>query len=179
MKKGLCTMTRSSSSDLDARVMQRAQVLAQDTSYDWLRPRPRRRALVIIQNVVIVGMVINALVRQPSLRQSLIGLGLMIIGFVGVIFLRAAMRGMADFPDAAMDERVVTTRNAAYLSSYRLLASGTAIALFAWWLLATVTKQTPSVDSIINLMMCFLIASVSLPSCVLAWTETDARLVTT
>jgi hypothetical protein len=167
-------MTRSSASDPDARLAHRVQVLAQDTSYDWLRPRQRRRTLVLIQSMVIVGLGVNALVRQSSLRQALIGVTLTVLGFIGAIFLRAAMRGIADFPDAAVDERIITTRNAGYLNAYRLLAGGTSLVLMTLVFVGSARKQMVSIDTITNLMLCFFVGSMSLPSAVLAWTETDA-----
>jgi hypothetical protein len=167
-------MTRSPSDNLNARLEQRAQVLAHDTSYDWLRSRQRRRMLVIMQSVVIAGIVLNAFVRQPSTRQAVIGACLTIIGFIGTFLLRVAMRGIADFPDAAVDERIVTTRNAAYLSAYRLLAGCTSMVLLALLVLGSARKQLVSVDTITNVMLGFLVASVSLPSAVLAWNETEA-----
>jgi hypothetical protein len=167
-------MTRSPSDNLNARLEQRAQVLAQDTSFDWLRPRQRRRALVLVQSLVIAGLVLNAFVRQPTTRQAFIGLGLTILAFVGTFLLRVTMRGMADFPDAAVDERIITTRNAAYLGAYRLLAGCTSMVLLGVMVLASARKQLVSVDTITSLMLGFLMASVSLPSAVLAWNETDA-----
>jgi hypothetical protein len=167
-------MTRSPSENLNARLEQRAQTLARDTSYDWLRARQRRRVLVVVQSVVIAGMILNAFVRQPSTRQAVIGLCLTMVGFIGTFLLRITMRGIADFPDAAVDERIVITRNAAYLSAYRLLAGCTTMLLLALLILGSAREQLISVDTITNLMLAFLVASVSLPSAVLAWNEADA-----
>ena len=164
--------TSSSKAALDARVNQRAETLAVDTSFDWIRPIGRRRVLVVSQGIIVAALVTNAFA-ATGMVASFVQLALLVVGFVGVILLRAAMRGIADFPDTAVDERIISSRNAAYLEAYRWLAAGTALVMLIAFA-ASIRGRALTTNNIPTLMLSFLLAAISLPSAVLAWNQPDA-----
>ncbi len=130
--------------------------------------QPRRRLMVVLVAVSLIGYMIGDLLDNPLL--TLISL-LAFLG--GALLLRLTTQGVADLPDAALDERQVSVRNSAYLRAYRVLGGAVAlvvIGMFVWELL----KLGPVPVATVQLMTtsCLFLAMVA-PSCVVAWWEKE------
>lgn len=137
-----------------------------------LRARPVRRGLVVASFLLLGGAV--ALIWNPAIAAAgmlYLAAGLLFAAAIGL--LNVTMR--AHWPDRALDERLVTVRNAAYRSSYRVVGVITGLGLLA----ASLAWQSPPLGFTFEphhlraLLLAFVGLSLMMPTAVLAWRERD------
>lgn len=148
----------------------------QHQRFDMLRRRPVRRVLVVASFLLLAAAV--ALVWRDASAEVEVGshalyLAAGLLFVAGMTLLNVTMR--AHWPDRALDERLVAVRNAAYRSSYRIVAVVTGLALLA----ISVAWETPWVAFAFQphhlpaLLLAFAGIAGMMPTAVLAWRERD------
>ena len=150
---------------------QAAERYLYDVRFDWLRPLGRRRLLVALAASVIAAHSVVLWFQGPRLL-ALILLGL---GWLSYGLLRLAVRGMADLPEAVIDERMAAVRDRQYRFAYVALSSGTAVLLFAIWMGADASRVAwrPGAHHLEALLWTFVLPAACLPSMLVAWTEPE------
>lgn len=113
-----------------------------DTRWDWLRGARGLRILVTLSILVLFVAPVVVWFVEDSL-------GLVPLAFVATVYLtwfalRRAVRLVADAPDEALDERLITIRNQAYLTAYRALAAviGIAASTLLLWSIVEIWSGT-------------------------------------
>jgi hypothetical protein len=147
----------------------RKRLLKREFLPGW-RTRERRRWLVLL---VIAGLFLF-FVGLPTGRPVATVAGLLLYG-ISAIMVRIATRGIADHTDAALDERQLQVRNAAYLHAYRVVGAGIAMlaALLVFWRALGLPGPVMT-DWLEQGLMTLLFAALCGPSCVVAWTEKES-----
>lgn len=130
-----------------------------------------RRQLVIAWVVALLLMVAAIVVfRSPIVT---------VIALVPACFtiwrLRLAVHTMADLPDAAIDERMLQVRNAAYRLAYVIVASVATTLLLIGSLASDIPRLQwqPAPHHIEAALWFFIVLTIALPSAILAWTERE------
>lgn len=134
-----------------------------------LRRRPVRRALVVGSFLLLLAAVVLVWGNASS-GAIYLAVGLLFVA--GVALLNVTMR--AQWPDRALDERLVAVRDAAYRSSYRVVAAVTALGLLS----VSVVWQTRSgftlePHHLRALLLAFVGLTFMMPTAVLAWRERE------
>jgi hypothetical protein len=154
------------------RVRERAKVLLNDSSYNWLRTNSARRILAVLYVVVVA-----ALVTLWAQSWTFAALLAMAVWGVALLGLRISVRTQADLPDYALDERQRAERDRTYLDAYRIVGGvaiiGAAVALFV---VASRDRDGAGLISldyggVSALFWGTLATLVGLPSLVMAWTQ--------
>lgn len=143
-----------------------------DTRYNWVRKPGRRKALVIVTFALVA--VYGAanyfdwpLVALPAL-----------IGFGACYWLlRVSVRGVTDYPDEFVDERMREARGYTYRYAFigaTLLVSTYLITYIANQLMAKGGLVQPmSADQLHDLGFVLLFSCIALPSAIHAWLEPE------
>jgi hypothetical protein len=148
-----------------------AEKYLNDVRYDWLRPRGRRRALVLGATLVIAAHSVLLWTEAPRL----VTLVLMAGGWVSYSLLKWAVRGMADLPEDLIDERMNAVRDRQYRVAYTFLSAGMAAVLVVMWMAADATRIAwqPQAHHLESVFWAFLFFAMCLPSMLVAWTERE------
>ncbi len=162
-----------SRADHDARtrkIADDAERLQRDTRLDAWRTPARRRGLVLATLAALAGISVLAwLDRSVALLVAIaLGVGLYVL-------LRRVVRGMADLPDAFVDERVRTMRNERYRYAYQVLSGVVMLLLLAGYLATDASRMTwqPEARHVHAAFWMVLGLSLALPSMLVAWGERE------
>jgi hypothetical protein len=143
-----------------------------DTRWNWLRQKARRRALVLVSFslVSLYGLALYfdwVFVALPAL-----------LSFMGTVWLmRVVVRGITDYPDELVDERMREVRGLVY--RYAFLAT---IGLISVYMAAFIINQVlakagwaqpMSADQLHDLSFWLFFACMALPSAIFAWREPE------
>ncbi len=159
--------------DLDPRTQklaEDAERLQRDTRLDAWRTPGRRRGLVLAGLAALAG--VSALAwfdRSVALLVAIaVAVGLYVL-------LRRVVRGMADLPDAFVDERVRAMRNERYRTAYQLLSAVVMLLLLAGYLATDASRLTwqPEARHLHAAFWMVLGLSLALPSMLVAWGERE------
>jgi len=101
-----------------------------DTKWDGLRTRSAQRVLWWSSQIVLFGGALGVFFLEDNV-WSLLMLFYIVALVVFWFLLRQSVRLVADAPDQALDERLITARNSSYVLAYRRLASTIAFFLAA------------------------------------------------
>jgi hypothetical protein len=143
--------------------------------------RRTRRALVVLQTLVIAALMLHWLWIGSSKAQTYVGfflLGCTVMIYFG---LRKSIRLLSDAPDELIDERQKTLRDGAHTVAYRLLS-----VVMVFYILAYIAFDTYSPIEVaanpkdqanfwVFFGISYLMAAGSLPAMVLAWTLPEER----
>lgn len=141
-----------------------------DTKYDWIRTEARRRLLVIITFALVLAYGLSnyfdlVFVTLPALIGYMICLWL----------LRMSVRGITDYPDDIVDERMREKRGYTYRYAYlgvMILISAYMVIYIANQVLAKPGYVSPiTADQLHDMCFAFFFAGLALPSALYAWTE--------
>lgn len=141
-----------------------------DTRYDFVRSQTRRRWLVVISYVLLTAYGLSSVLDVPEAA-----LALLIFWGVSVWLLRTAIRGLTDYPDELVDERIREVRG----QTYRLAFLG-ANCLFSVYLVIYIANQLlaksgtvlpMSADTLHDLAFPFFFGMMVLPTAIFAWRE--------
>lgn len=140
-----------------------------DTRFNWLRTPRARRACVVLAFAVLVVYGFGIFYDLPVL--SLVSL----VTYLAMIFvLRTAVRGVTDYPDEVVDERMREERG----HTYRLAYIGS-MGLASLYLIMYIANQVMakwgvvqpmSADLLHDSFFVFFFAALILPSAIYAWT---------
>lgn len=140
-----------------------------DTRFNWLRTLRARRCIVLLTFAILLCYALG-LFREWHLLTLL-----SLIAYLAMIFvLRTSVRGITDYPDELVDERMREERG----HTYRLAYIGT-MALGSLYLVMYIGNQvlarqgvvTPmSADMLHDSFFVFFFAGLVLPSAIYAWT---------
>lgn len=147
-----------------------ADALLSDTRYDWLRPRGRRRALVAASLLWI------AVVAAACLTDRSVLVVLTLAPAAGAWWLlQRVVRGMADLPDAYVDERMRTVRNAHYRTAYTLISGLAVVVALGLYMLADASRVQfqPEARHLHALFWTIQLTALLLPSMLVAWNEPE------
>ncbi len=159
--------------DLDPRTQklaEDAERLQRDTRLDAWRTPGRRRTLVLASLVALAG--VSALAwfdRSVALLVAIaVAVGLYVL-------LRRVVRGMADLPDAFVDERVRAMRNERYRYAYQVLSAVVMLLLLAGYMATDASRLTwqPEARHLHAAFWMVLGLSLALPSMLVAWGERE------
>lgn len=143
-----------------------------DTRYDWLRSRGRRRALVLLTMAFVVVYGLGNYFAWPV--TTLVTL---ILFGVCLWLLRVAVRGITDYPDEIVDERMREVRGVTYRYAFlgvMCLLSLYLIVYIGNQLLAKSDIVAPmTADQLHELAFMFFFASMALPTAIFAWNEPE------
>jgi hypothetical protein len=158
-------MSKSSSS-AEAQV----RALQHDPGFDRFRSVQARRALTLV-TFGLLAVTVAAFWRNALIVALL--LGAVTVG--GGFLLRRSVRLVADAPDAALDERQIARRNAAYRQAYVILATGVMLALLLLYIAADGRRIDFTLEPrhIHALFWAATGAGALLPSAIMAWTEPE------
>ena len=142
-----------------------------DSRYDWLRPLPRRRMLVVGAATIIT---VHSLVLWTN-GPRLLSLVLLGGGWLAYSLLKWAVRGMADLPEELIDERMNAVRNRQYRMAYTVLSGGLVTVLVAMWMAADASRIAwqPQAHHLESLFWGVTFSAICLPSMLVAWTEPE------
>ncbi len=161
------------------------QLLNDDNpKFAWLRLQRNRRALVVVMSFGLLTTALGSY--YPSLKNafglssdadllvfSLAAIFVIISVLAGYLFLRVAVRGIADAPTELLDERQLHLRDSSFRTAYvlsgYLIISLILLSLFA----PDLTMFSETADDGSYLAIATLFTYASLPSMVLAWREGD------
>lgn len=147
-----------------------AERLQRDTRLDAWRTPSRRRGLVLASLAALAG--VSALAwfdRSVALLVAIaVAVGLYVL-------LRRVVRGMADLPDAFVDERVRAMRNERYRTAYQLLSGAVMLLLLAGYMATDASRLTwqPEARHLHAAFWMVLGLSLALPSMLVAWGERE------
>lgn len=147
-----------------------ADALLRDRRLDWLRPRGRRRAFVLATLASIVSVTIACLV-----DQSWLVVVMLVPAFGAWWGLQRVVRGIADLPDAYVDERMRQVRNGYYRKAYVLLAGLTAVVLLGLYLAVDARRVQLALQArhLHALFWAVELLALTLPSMLVAWNEPE------
>lgn len=159
--------------DLDPRTRQLAadaERLQRDTRLDAWRSPGRRRALVVAMLAALAGVAALAWTDRPV--ALLVGLA---VAAGLYVLLRRVVRGMADLPDAFVDERVRVVRNERYRSAYQVLSAVAVVVLLAGYMATDASRLAwqPEARHLHAAFWSVLGLSLALPSMLMAWSERE------
>lgn len=148
----------------------RSRELQDDPAFDRFRSPLARRILVIV-TVGLLGALSVLVWHDEMLAAMLVG----VAALAGGVSLRRVVRLTADAPDAALDERLIARRDAAYRLAYVVLATGTMLGLLALFIASDAQSIAFAVEArhLHGLFWLFTGMAALLPSAVLAWTEPE------
>jgi hypothetical protein len=154
----------------DAAVAAAARTMLDDTRLDRWRTRARRRAIVLAALAAI-----GAVVAAAWFDRSIALLAALAVATLVTILLRRVVRGLADLPDAFVDERIRAMRNERYLSAYRILSGSLVAVLIVLYIAADGQRIGWDIAArhIHALFWSVFWVSLTLPSMLLAWNETE------
>ncbi|MEN7343280.1 MAG: hypothetical protein AAAFM81_10070 [Pseudomonadota bacterium] len=141
-----------------------------DTRYNFVRSQVRRRWLVVLSYVLLTGYGLSSVFDFPGAA-----LALLIVWGASVWLLRTAIRGLTDYPDELVDERIREVRG----QTYRLAFLG-ANCLFSLYLVIYIVNQLlakpgiflpMSADTLHELAFPFFFGMMVLPTAIFAWRE--------
>lgn len=136
-----------------------------DRWFDRLRTPGRRKALAFIGGALLV----TAMVMVATGRDAVTWVGLPTLMIA--MLLNLVTRVMADAPSHRLDERMVAARNKAFRTAYYVLGGGL-IAIVVLVLAAGSGEQAVIERSqLLGIAWCAAMATMLLPSAILAWTE--------
>lgn len=143
--------------------------LLNDQRFPSWRTQPRRRFLVV---ALCLGL-LAFLAAQP-LDNPFLALAGLLTFLATWLMLRLTTRGVADLPDPALDERQVFVRDRSYLHAYRIVGASLAVLVIAAEAWHVITRAPIPADLVTRVCSTFLFLALAAPSCVVAWTETEA-----
>jgi hypothetical protein len=153
-------------------VAERARRGFEDTRFDWLRTRPRRRLLSVLSILLLLLYAIATLNGYPALTlPALIGWG------ITLWLLRHATRSIPDLPDEVVDERMRKVRGQIYRQSYI-----TVMALLSLYIATFIVNRVwvkfydaslMTAVQLQDLSFVLFFAGMMVPSILYAWTERD------
>lgn len=161
-------ITARPSARADEATARHADALLRDTRFDWLRPRARRRALVLAAIAWL------ALVALACLRDNaLVVLRVLAPAWLLWWVFQRVVRGMADLPDRYVDERMRSVRNAHYRTAYLLFAGLSIAGYLAMYMAADAGRVAwrPEARHLHALFWVMQLTAMMLPSWVVAWKE--------
>ena len=143
-----------------------------DTRYNWLRSLQRRRLLVILSFCLV------AVYTVPVYFEWVFVTLPALLAYLGCLWLpRVAVRGITEFPDELVDERMRQKRGHTYrlafvgsitfMSLYLCLYIGNQVMAKAGWVLPL------TADQLHGMAFVMIFASIILPSSIYAWTEPE------
>ena len=94
-------------------------------------------------------------------------------GALGALALRRAVRLVADATDFTLDERLVAVRNAAYLTSYRVLCAALSVVLILLYIGADGLAWELAPRHLHALLWATLLLGAVLPTAVVSWTQKE------
>ncbi len=143
-----------------------------DTRYDWLRSQRRRRLLVTLTMVFVAAYGWGNYYDWPVMT-----LATLILFGVCLWLLRIAVRGITDYPDEIVDERMREVRGLTYRYAFLGVMALLSIYLVGYivnQLLAKSGLVVPmSADQLHELAFMFFFAGMALPSAIFAWNEPE------
>ncbi|TVR85041.1 MAG: hypothetical protein EA416_17770 [Trueperaceae bacterium] len=153
-----------------AAVAAQAEGLLNDTRLDPWRSKRRRRAIVVAALAVFA-----AVATAAWFDRSVALLAALAVATLVTIALRRVVRGLADLPDAFVDERIRAMRNQRYLSAYRILSASLVAVLIVLYIAADGQRIGWDIAArhIHALFWSVFWVSFTLPSMLLAWNETE------
>lgn len=163
-------MTRPTPDPRTRRLADDADRLLRDTRLDPWRTPGRRRALVV---ATLVGLA--AIAACAWFDLSLAFLVALAFGVGAYVLLRRVVRGMADLPDAFVDERVRAMRNDRYRIAYQVLSAVVMLVLLAAYLATDASRLAwqPEARHVHAAFWAVLGLSLALPSMLVAWHERE------
>jgi hypothetical protein len=159
--------------DLDPRTRQLAddaERLQRDTRLDAWRTPGRRRALVLATLAVLA-----AVAALAWFDRSVALLVALAVAARVYVQLRRVVRGMADLPDAFVDERVRAMRNERYRHAYQVLSAVVMVLLLAGYIATDASRLAwqPEARHLHAAFWAVLGLSLALPSMLVAWSERE------
>lgn len=148
---------------------ERAARLADDPRFDALRPLPRRRALVVAALGAVAGLAVTLWFGGPAW----VAVPLWLAAAAGLVLLRRVVREAADFPDEALDERLIGVRDSAYRTAFATVAALCIAVLVPLWIAVDGFDYTVTAGNLHALVWGVILTTLTLPSAILAWTERD------
>lgn len=143
-----------------------------DTRFNWIRTPSRRKALVMT-TFLFVGLY----GASNYLDWPLIALPALIAFGACYWLLRVSVRGVTDYPDEVVDERMREARGYTYRYAFIGTTGLTSLYLIAYivnQLLAKAEFVLPmSADQLHDLAFVLLFSSIALPSAIHAWLEPE------
>ncbi|MEL7298641.1 MAG: hypothetical protein AAGJ86_13335 [Pseudomonadota bacterium] len=141
-----------------------------DTRYDFIRPLSRRRALTVASFALLVVYAI-----ADYFDQSLIVLPVFLTWGASLFLLRMAIRGLTDYPDEIVDERIREVRGTTYRYAFMgviVLLSGYLSIYIANQLLAKGGLVLPmTADQLHDLAFPLFFGCMMMPTAIFAWNE--------
>lgn len=153
-------------------VAERARRGFEDTRFDWLRTRSRRRLLSVLSIVLLLVYAAGALSGYPLI--TLFGL---IAWGITLWLLRIATRSIPDLPDEVVDERMRSVRGRIYRLSYIAV-----MALLSVYMMTFIANRVwvrfydgpvMTAEQLHDLSFVLFFAGMMVPSILYAWTERD------
>jgi hypothetical protein len=159
--------------DLDPRthaLARDAERLLRDTRLDGWRTPGRRRGLVLATLAALATVSALAWFDRPVALLVAIAVA---VGWY--VLLRRVVRGMADLPDAFVDERVRAMRNERYRYAYGILSAVVMLLLLAGYMATDASRLTwqPEARHLHAAFWWVLGLSLALPSMLVAWGERE------
>lgn len=162
-------MTRNTGLPMDAEE-RKAHAGLHDTRFDIIRAPWRRRALVLVTLATILATVALAIFGETLLSTllAITGLGL-------IWMLRRVVRYMADLPANLVDERMEQTRNRAHKQAYLTYGGLVTLTGLVGELASRLLDQPLSLTQghVGAFWWAAMLLWFSLPSMILAWTESE------
>ncbi len=141
-----------------------------DTRYDFVRPLGRRRALVVITFILLLGYGVLNYYDYPEFV-----LPILILWGICMWLLRMSTRGITDYPDEIVDERMRQVRGLTYRYAFMgsiVVISGYISIYIINQLWAKFGSAIPmTADQLHDMAFCMFFACMSLPSAIFAWNE--------
>ncbi|MEL7312641.1 MAG: hypothetical protein AAFN07_14100 [Pseudomonadota bacterium] len=141
-----------------------------DTRYDFVRPLGRRRALVVLVFTLLAAYAVLNYFDYPEFV-----LPVFLLWGVSLWLIRMSTRGIVDYPDEIVDERMRSVRGQTYryafmgacvfMSAYMVFYIANQLMAKQGWVLPT------TADQMHDLSFCLFFACMSLPSAIYAWNE--------
>ena len=163
-------MTRPDLDPRSRKLADDAERLQRDTRLDAWRTLGRRRGLVLATLAALAAVAALAwLDRAVALLIAIaVAAGLYVL-------LRRVVRGMADLPDAFVDERVRAMRNERYRYAYQVLSAVVMLLLLAGYIATDASRLAwqPEARHLHAAFWTVLGISLALPSMLVAWGERE------
>lgn len=152
------------------KVAEKAKRDFSDTRFDFLRPLERRRMLVIVSYALVLAYgVLNHFDQPLWVLPTLITWG------ISLWLLRLSTRGITDYPDELVDERMREVRGLTYRYAFMgciIFMSVFMIIYIANQLLAKGgSVEYITADQLHDMSFCLFFACMALPSAIYAWNE--------
>jgi hypothetical protein len=162
----------------------RALLTDENSKFKWLRSQRNRRVLVVLN---ILGIVLVSLASYYQIQEidfnvsteieilifSVIAVFVIFLTLGSMLFLRIAVRGIADAPDELLDERQIQIRNTSFRYAYLSMGYLVLALLLLMFFGPDLQLFEPEGNDGSYLMIATLFAFASAPSMILAWREKD------